>query len=95
MPFYVYIVASRRNGTIYIGMTDDLALRIDQHRNKVFPGFTARYGCDQLVWYQVCDSRDGAFRRERQIKEWRRSWKLKLIETDNPTWIDLYETLNC
>ncbi len=95
MPFYVYIVASRRNGTIYIGMTDDLALRIDQHRNKVFTGFTARYGCDQLVWYEVCDSRDGAFRRERQIKEWRRSWKLKLIETDNPTWIDLYETLNC
>ncbi|MBV9510847.1 MAG: GIY-YIG nuclease family protein [Caulobacteraceae bacterium] len=94
MAFYIYIVASRRNGTIYIGMTDNLAQRIWQHKTKAFPGFTARYGCDQLVWYEACDSREGAFLRERQLKEWRRSWKLMLIEEANPTWADLYETLN-
>ena len=94
MAFYVYIVTSRRNGTIYIGMTDDLAQRIWQHKTKAFPGFTARHGCDQLVWYEVHDSREGAFLKERQLKEWRRSWKLMLIEEANPTWTDLYETLN-
>ncbi len=94
MSFYVYIVANQRNGTIYVGMTDDLGGRIWQHKSKAHPGFTATYGCDQLVWYEVCETREGAFRRERQIKEWRRSWKLKLIEEANPTWVDLYETLN-
>jgi putative endonuclease len=94
MSFYVYIVASRRNGTLYTGMTDDLGARISQHKAKAFPGFTARYGCDQLVWYEVCDTREAAFQRERRIKEWRRSWKLRLIEESNPTWADLYETLN-
>ncbi len=94
MSFYVYIVASRRNGTIYVGMTDDLSGRIWQHKSKVRPGFTAKYGCDQLVWYEVFESREGAFRRERQIKEWQRRWKLRLIEEANPAWADLYETLN-
>jgi len=94
MSFYTYIVANRRNGTIYTGMTDDIAVRVHQHKTKAFKGFSARYGCDKLVWYQVCETREGAFRRERQIKEWRRSWKLKLIEEANPTWNDLYETLN-
>ncbi|HEX4183867.1 MAG TPA: GIY-YIG nuclease family protein [Caulobacteraceae bacterium] len=94
MAFYVYIVANRRNGTIYAGMTDNLARRIWEHRSKAIPGFTARYGCDRLVWYEVCETREGAFRRERQVKEWRRSWKLVLIEENNPTWTDIYETLN-
>jgi putative endonuclease len=94
MAFYVYIVGSRRNGSIYVGMTDDLAKRVWDHKAKVRPGFTAKYGCDQLVWYEVFESREGAFRRERQIKEWRRSWKLMLIEEANPTWADLYETVN-
>ena len=94
MAFYVYIVASGRNGTIYIGSTDDLAKRVWEHKEKVRPGFTATYGCDQLVWYEVFEGREGAFRRERQLKEWRRSWKLLLIEEANPTWADLYETLN-
>jgi putative endonuclease len=94
MAFYVYIVASGRNKTIYIGMTDDLAKRIWQHKTKAFPGFTAKYGCDQLVWYEVQHSREAAFTRERQLKEWRRSWKLMLIEEANPTWKDLYESLN-
>jgi len=87
-------MASRRNGTIYTGMTDDLAARIYQHKSKAHPGFTAKYDCTQLVWYEVHDSRESAFQRERQIKEWRRVWKLHLIEERNPTWADLYETLN-
>jgi putative endonuclease len=92
--FYAYIVASRRNGTIYIGMTDDLGRRVYQHKTKEIGGFTARYGCNILVWYETHDTREGAFIRERQLKEWRRSWKLRLIEEANPTWSDLYETLN-
>ena len=94
MSFFVYIVASQRNGTIYIGMTDDLARRIFEHKTKALPGFTARYGCDKLVWYEQFSSRDEAFLRERRLKEWRRSWKLMLIEEHNPTWADLCETLN-
>ena len=94
MAFYVYIVASQRNGTIYVGMTDDLARRIWEHRSKALGGFTAKYGCDRLVWYEVHESRLTAFTRERRIKNWRRSWKLMLIEEGNPTWADLYETLN-
>ena len=94
MSFYVYIVANHRNGAIYTGSTDDLAARVWQHKTKALAGFTARYGCDKLVWYEVHDTRESAFRRERQIKEWRRSWKLLLIEEANPTWADLYETLS-
>jgi putative endonuclease len=92
--FYVYIAASGRNGTIYVGSTDDLAKRIWEHQSKVRDGFTKTYGCDQLVWFEGFESRHNAFRRERQIKEWRRSWKLQLIEETNPTWRDFYETLN-
>ena len=92
--FYVYIVANRRNGTIYVGSTDDISRRIWQHKTKVFPGFTAEFGCDRLVWYEVQHTRLAAFARERQIKEWKRLWKLRLIEAANPTWADLYETLN-
>jgi putative endonuclease len=94
MAFYTYIVANRRNGAVYTGMTDDLAQRVWQHKNKVFRGFSARYGCDKLVWYEVSETRDAAYHREREIKEWRRSWKLLLIEEANPDWTDLYETLN-
>ncbi len=95
MAFYVYIVASARNGTIYTGMTDDLSRRVWEQKEKINAGFTSKYDCDKLVWYEIHDSRETAFTRERQIKEWRRTWKLRLIETDNPTWRDLYETLNC
>jgi putative endonuclease len=93
MSFYVYIVASARNGTIYVGSTDDLAKRIWEHKEKARVGFTKTYGCDHLVWYEVFEGRETAFRRERRIKEWRRSWKLLLIEENNPAWLDLYETL--
>jgi putative endonuclease len=94
MAFYTYIVANRRNGTIYTGMTDNLGHRIWQHKSKELPGFTAKHSCNRLVWYEVHGSRESAFIRERQIKEWRRSWKLMLIEEANPAWADLYETLN-
>ncbi len=93
MSFYVYIVASGRNGTIYVGSNDDLAKRIWEHKEKVRDGFTKTYGCDQLVWFETFEERENAFRRERRIKEWRRSWKLMLIEENNPTWADLYDRL--
>ncbi|MDB5454789.1 MAG: Excinuclease subunit domain protein [Caulobacter sp.] len=94
MAFFVYIVASKRNGTLYIGSTDDLARRIWEHREGDGSVFTRRYDCSRLVWYQTCDSREGALTLERRMKEWRRSWKLLAIEARNPEWIDLYETLN-
>jgi len=94
MAFYVYIVASRRNGTLYTGSTEDLGVRIEAHKAKALPGFTARYGVDQLVWFESHPTREGAFKRERQIKEWRRAWKLELIERRNPRWDDLHPDLD-
>ncbi|MGE0037682.1 MAG: GIY-YIG nuclease family protein [Xanthobacteraceae bacterium] len=93
MSFYVYIVTSRRNGTLYTGMTDNLLQRIWQHKNDVFPGFTKQYGVKMLVWYEQHDTREAALRRERQIKKWNRIWKLQLIERINPTWRDLYDEI--
>ena len=92
--FYTYILASQRNGTLYTGSTDDLAKRVYEHKEKVRRGFTAKYGVDKLVWFQAFELRENAFRRERRIKEWRRAWKLRLIEAQNPDWRDLYEDLN-
>ena len=92
--FYVYILASQRNGTLYAGHCEDLVVRIEQHRSKRFGGFTAKYGVDKLVWFESHPARELAFRRERQIKEWRRLWKIQLIEARNPNWIDLYADLN-
>ena len=92
--FYTYLVASGRNGTLYAGSTEDLRVRVEQHRAKRFSGFTARHGIDRLVWFESHPSREQAFRRERQIKEWRRLWKLRLIEARNPNWIDLFPDLD-
>tara|TARA_R110002167_G_scaffold354864_1_gene568920 strand:+ start:2649 stop:2948 length:300 start_codon:yes stop_codon:yes gene_type:complete len=91
LAFFTYIVASGRNGTLYTGSTDDLIRRISEHRDKIRPGFTARYGVAILVWYEVHETRHAAFVRERQIKEWKRLWKLELIERTNPGWVDLWE----
>jgi len=88
--FAVYIVASDRNGTIYIGMTSNLAQRIWQHKEKVVPGFTATYGCDKLVYFEMFDNAEAAITRERRLKEWKRAWKIALIEDANPIWADLY-----
>jgi putative endonuclease len=90
---YVYIMASKRNGTIYIGVTSDLAKRAWEHREGLIKGFTKRYGCKVLVWYQAFDSLDAARHRELQMKEWQRGWKLRVIEKMNPEWKDLYRTL--
>lgn len=91
--FFVYILANERNGTLYTGSTDDLAKRVWQHKNKIFPGFTSKYDVDRLAWYEAHDTRESALMRERQIKEWKRAWKIVLIESMNPGWDDLYETL--
>ena len=90
---FAYIVASRRLGTLYTGVTSDLARRSYEHRNGLVPGFSKRYGCKLLVWYEAYDDLQEARRRELQIKEWRRAWKLELIERANPDWDDLYTTL--
>ena len=90
MAFFVYILASARNGTLYVGLTDDLVKRISQHRDNLIPGFTRRYGVKTLVWYESHESRDSAFVRERQLKKWNRAWKLALIERENPIWRDLW-----
>ena len=93
MAFYTYILASGRNGTLYTGSTEDLINRTVEHRDKVRPGFTSRYGVDRLVWYEIHDSREEAFLRERRLKKWNRAWKLELIERSNPTWRDLLDDL--
>jgi putative endonuclease len=94
VAFYVYMVASAPYGTIYIGQTDNLRKRIFEHREKARPGFTAKYGVTRLVWFESCELRETARRRERQLKEWRRKWKIELIEEANPRWDDLYEDIN-
>jgi len=92
--FYAYIMASQRNGTLYCGSTDDLPKRVLNHKAGQGSAFTAKYGVTLLVWFEAHESRDAAFRRERQIKEWRRAWKLRLIEERNPDWRDLNDDLN-
>ncbi len=91
--YYVYIMASGRNGTLYIGETDDLMRRVYEHKNDLVHGFTERYGVHTLVHYEVCDGKEGALRREKQLKKWNRAWKLRLIEEGNPGWNDVYEDL--
>ena len=87
----VYIVASDRNGTIYTGVTSQLLGRVYQHRANTTDGFTKRYSVKRLVWFEIHETMESAIAREKQIKNWRRRWKLELIEADNPTWRDLAE----
>jgi len=89
----VYILASRRNGTLYIGVTSDLPRRVWEHKNDVRPGFTARYGVHRLVYYELHDDMTTAIMREKQLKKWKRAWKLQLIEKENPEWRDLWEQI--
>ncbi|HYK81362.1 MAG TPA: GIY-YIG nuclease family protein [Micropepsaceae bacterium] len=91
--YYVYILASDRNGTLYVGVTNDLARRVYEHRNDLIEGFTKRYGVHRLVWFEVHGDINEAILREKRIKKWNRSWKLRLIEEMNPDWIDLTEQL--
>ena len=90
---YVYLLASKPYRTLYVSVTSDLARRVWEHRVRAVRGFTARYGVDRLVWFEAHDSADVAMLRERQIKEWKRDWKINLIERDDPRWIDLYPNL--
>jgi putative endonuclease len=87
--YYVYILASKRNGTIYIGATDDIERRVLEHKNKIFRGFTEKYNVTILVYFEKYETQDEAFTRERQMKKWNRAWKLELIEKENPQWLDL------
>ena len=84
----VYILASRRHGTIYVGVTSDLAARLWQHRGKAVPGFTSRYGVARLVHFEVHETMEAAISREKQLKAWKRDWKIALIERENPHWED-------
>lgn len=89
-PGYVYIMASERNGTLYIGVTSDLAKRVWQHREGLGNGFTTRYGAKMLAYYEAFDDIEAAISREKAMKKWRRQWKLRAIERLNPDWRDLF-----
>lgn len=93
MQYYVYILANKRNGTLYIGSTSGLAKRVWQHKNKAVEGFTKKYGVDKLVHYEVAETQEAAAQRERQLKKWNRAWKIRLIEEKNPEWEDLYDEI--
>jgi putative endonuclease len=91
--YWVYILASRRHGTIYIGVTNDLVRRVYQHKNKLIKGFSSQYGVARLVWFETHDDITAAIEREKELKKWRREWKINLIEQDNPDWHDLYNEI--
>jgi putative endonuclease len=88
--YYIYILASRIGGTLYIGVTNDLIRRVAEHRLKTAESFTKRYGVHRLVYFECFDEIEQAIRREKRLKKWTRAWKISLIEKDNPNWIDLY-----
>ena len=90
---YVYILASKANGTLYVGVTSDLVKRVWEHKNDLVDGFTKRYGVHRLVWYEEHDTIEDAIAREKAIKRWRRQWKVRRIEQLNPAWRDLYEEI--
>ena len=89
----VYILANKRNGTLYIGVTSDLVKRIWEHKNNLVDGFTKKYGVHLLVYYELHDDMEGAIVREKRLKKWERAWKLRLIEEKNPNWDDLYTSI--
>lgn len=90
---YVYMLASARNGTLYVGVTSDLVKRVYEHKAKLVKGFTSRYNVDKLVWFEQSESIESAIAREKQLKEWKRAWKIELIEETNPYWNDLYASI--
>jgi putative endonuclease len=92
--FCVYILASARNGTLYVGVTSDLAKRVWQHKEGFVEGFTKDHAIRRLVWFEQHDSAEGAITREKQLKKWNRDWKIELIEDRNPYWNDLYEEIS-
>jgi putative endonuclease len=91
VPYYVYILASNKNGTLYIGSTNDLVRRVYDHKQGAIKGFTEKYGVTRLVYFETFDYGQAAFQRERTMKHWRRDWKIALIEDANPDWHDLFD----
>ena len=91
--YYVYILASKRNGTLYIGVTSDLIKRIHEHKNNAVESFTKKYNVHDLVYFEQTEDVESAIKREKQLKAWKRDWKLQLIENSNPGWKDLYPDL--
>lgn len=89
----VYMLASKRNGTLYVGVTSDVVGRVWEHKNNVVKGFTQKYAVHTLVWYEIHPTMESAIARERAIKEWKRAWKVRRIEETNPEWDDLYSTI--
>jgi putative endonuclease len=89
----VYILTNHCNGTLYIGVTSDLPKRIWQHKNKIAIGFTEKYKLNKLVWYEMHETTESAIQREKAIKNWKRKWKLRVIEEMNPKWLDLFEDI--
>jgi putative endonuclease len=94
MAYHVYLLASDRNGTLYLGATNDIVRRVYEHKSKVVAGFTKRYAVDRLVWFEIYDDPTSAIAREKELKKWRRNWKIRLIEECNPQWIDLYPQIS-
>jgi len=92
--YHVYIMASDRNGTLYIGVTSDLEKRVYEHKHKLAEGFTKKYKCHNLVYFEETNSIEEAIKREKQIKKWNRQWKMRLIENFNPKWEDLYNNID-
>ena len=92
-PPCVYLLANKRNGTLYVGVTSDLVQRVWQHKNDLVEGFSKRYGVHMLVWYEECGTMEAAISREKANKEWKRAWKIRLIEDRNPEWKDMYNEL--
>jgi putative endonuclease len=88
--YYIYILANKRNGTLYIGVTSNLVKRVYEHKNNIIEGFSKKYNIHKLVYYEITDDIESAIRREKQLKKWNRKWKINLIENSNPEWIDLY-----
>ncbi len=93
MQYYVYILASRKKGTLYIGVTSDLVKRIYEHKNDLLEGFTRQYKVHNLVYFEITESIESAIAREKKLKKWNREWKIRLIEKSNPEWRDLYAEL--
>ena len=91
--YYVYLLASRRNGTLYVGVTSDLIKRVHGHKNNLVEGFTKKYNVHNLVYFETTEDINSAIAREKQIKKWKRAWKIELIEKNNPEWRDLYSEL--
>ena len=93
MTYHVYLLASAKNGTLYAGVTSNLVRRIHEHQTSAIDGFTKRYSIHSLVWFESTPSIEAAIQREKQIKNWKREWKIALIEKENPEWADLYESI--